>query len=66
MDRVAELAEQLVDEAMLRVRQGLGESPISFKAELAAHRAARKLVEAAVEASIGRYAEAAKDAPHLT
>lgn len=66
MDRVAELAAELVDQAMLQVRGSLGPAPISYKAEMAAQRAARQLVEAAVEAAIGRYSDAAAKNPHLT
>jgi hypothetical protein len=66
VDRVADLAAQLIDEAMLRVQAGLGEAPISYQAELAAHRAAQQLVHAAVEAAVGRYRAAAEQRPGLT
>lgn len=51
---------------MLQVRQSLGESPIAYQAEMAAHRAAKALIDAAVEAAVGRYRAAAATNPELT
>jgi hypothetical protein len=65
-DRMADLAAELVDEAMLRQRAVLGESPIAFTAEMAALRAAKAQIDAAVEAAVGRYRDAANHNPHLT
>lgn len=51
---------------MLQVRESLGDAPIAYTAEMAGQRAAKALIEAAVEAHLGRYRSAATANPELT
>lgn len=60
MDRLAELAEEMFDEAVRRVEMTLGEG-VTFRARLKSLRAALALCVAALEAASGRHGTAAAE-----
>jgi hypothetical protein len=58
---MAELAAELLDEAVHRVESTLGDGPISHHARLRATAAAMSMCKAALESARSRHDSAAKD-----